>query len=44
MCAVLVDAGAVTDDIPAPMDKPMPHIVYEQGGTPRLELHVEQIS
>ena len=43
MCDGLVDAGVVVDDIPALMDKPMPRIVYEQGGTPRLELHVEQL-
>jgi len=43
MCDGLVDAGVVVDDIPALMDKPMPRIVYEQGGTPRLELHVSQL-
>jgi len=44
MCAVHVDSGVVMDDIPGLMDEPMLHIVYEQGGTPRLKLHVEQIS
>jgi crossover junction endodeoxyribonuclease RusA len=43
MCDGLVDAGVVVDDIPALMGKPMPRIVYEQGGTPRLELHVQQV-
>jgi len=44
MCDGLVDAGVVVDDIPQLMDKPMPRIVYEAGGTPRLELHVEKIA
>ena len=44
MCDGLVDAGVVTDDVPELMDKVMPRIVYEQGGTPRLELHVAEIT
>jgi len=43
MCDGLVDAGIVADDTPDLMEKVMPVIVYEKGGTARMELRVEMI-
>lgn len=39
----LVDAGVVTDDTPDLVERVMPTIRYEQGGTPHMELRIEKL-
>ncbi len=43
LCDGLVDAGVVTDDTPAEMEKVMPVIIYRPGQQSGLQLHVEEV-